>query len=292
MVCPPAQTAARRAMLHLFAPQSPSERPAMRGLVLAWAAVAAQTPFAGWAWLGCFGFGLLLAARAGRWPAPHDLPNRPLPSALHELSPGNGVAASPALPARRRGDVARAAAATPTPLLSAHRDLVTGLATLQHLHDDAVAWSGELQSRGQAASVLQMSLHGLADITDRYGHEAGNQMRVQVARRLRHLTRESDRLVRLDGDRYALLLAGPGDEAAEVARSLAARIVQEVQRPLSFLTLSNLHLGCCVGSTVWLAASEPIDAALQRSASALELAERSGPGHTRQYAALREAAVA
>ncbi|MBX3620125.1 MAG: GGDEF domain-containing protein [Rhizobacter sp.] len=283
-------------MPHLFAPQSWNERPAMRAFVLAWAAAAAQTPIAAWAWVSCLALGLA----ASRWPSRSGKPviDAPVaPPAREPALPAAPLAATfPSTPAQRRSDTRRTAATPahrpPPSLLTAHLDAVTGLMTREHLHDTADAWLQSLRAGAQSVCVLQVALQGLGEIVDRYGHEAGNQLRVQVARRLRHVARADDRIVRLGDDSFMLLVSCPADEAAQLARSLAARIVSDVQRPLSYRTLSNLHIGCSVGSALWPLQGETLDEAMRQADAALQLACRSGRGQIRQYSVLREAVAA
>lgn len=283
-------------MPHPFAPQSWNERPAMRVFVLAWAAAAAQTPIAAWAWMSCLAFGLA----ASRWPLRSEASAElPLADAIPPASPAvrSLALASPttATPAPRRSDARRASATArrqPPPLLTAHQDIVTGLLTREHLDDTADAWAHALRHESQSVCVLQLALQGIDQVVERYGHEAGQQLRLQVARRLRHLARPDDKVVRLGDDTFALLVGCPADDAAALSRSLGSRLVQEVQRPLAYRTLSNLHIGCGVGTAIWPLQAETLAEAMRQAASALELACRSGRGQVRQYSALREAVAA
>ncbi|MBC7957821.1 MAG: GGDEF domain-containing protein [Cytophagales bacterium] len=268
-------------MQHFFNTTHWTEHPALRVLVLAWLAAAAQTPDAAWVWAACLVLGLVAASQ---WPdaAP--------PSPQPELD-------SPATPllAKRRSDAARprvTSSPKAPPLLKAHRDLVTGLSTREHLHATAEAWQQDLRAANQSVCVLQLSLDGITDVSQRYGHEAGNQLRLQVAKRLRQLVRAEDKVVRLSDAEFALLVSCAAEEVNTLSRSLAKRVVQEVQRPLAFRTLSNLHLSCSVGAAQWPLHAEQLDKALQHAGSALAQARSSGRGQTRQYAPTGEAVAA
>lgn len=253
-------------MHHLFTQKRLNERPAMRVLVLAWAAAAAQTPIAAWAWFSCLALGLA-AARFGTKPAPPPPPNE----ALRDLKP----AAPP--PARRRTDapaVTRPAPA-PLPVLKARDDL-TGLTTPQELGDSGETWAHDLQARGLALCVLHVGLDGLEPVIERYGQDAGNQVLQQVARRLRQLARDEDRVMRFDGNEFVLLLACPDSESRSFAQSMAARIRSELQRPLAYRTLSKLEIGCSVGAAIWPLHGDTLEAVIRYAADALAAA-RSRP---------------
>lgn len=261
-------------MRPLFDPVSWNERPALRTLVLAWAVAASQTPVAAWAWMSCFALGLA----ASRWPAGRgDMDNTPLPSALHELSPGAPV----------RPEAVRPQALPRKPRTPAKADdtLALELSTPEQLNQHGDAWAAGWQSQGLSVCVLQVSLQGLESIAERYGAEAGRQVALQLAKRLRQLARGEDRLVQLADHRFSLLVGCPPDDAAALARQLASRLVHELQRPAAYRTLSNLQVGCSVGSAVWQCEAGPLQQALEHAETALSLARHSGRGHIRQYTA-------
>jgi len=272
-----------------------TEHPALRVLVLAWAAAAAQTPDAAWAWAACLVLGLVVASR---WPdaAPASaLPEPESSSAAASLAASPAAPPAAPLPAQRRSDVTWphvTSSPKAPPLLKAHRDLVTGLSTPEHLLATAEAWQQALQAAGQSVCVLRLSLHGIGEVSQRYGHAASDPLRLQVAKRLRQLVRAEDKVAQLGDDEFALFVSCAAEAANALSRSLATRVVQEVQRPLAYRTLSNLHLGCNVGAALWPLHADQLDDALQHAGAALALARSSGPGQSRQYTAMHDAVAA
>lgn len=166
-------------------------------------------------------------------------------------------------------------APAPLPVLKARDDL-TGLTTPQELGDSGETWAHDLQARGLALCVLHVGLDGLEPVIERYGQDAGNQVLQQVARRLRQLARDEDRVMRFDGNEFVLLLACPGSESRSFAQSMAARIRSELQRPLAYRTLSKLEIGCSVGAAIWPLHGDTLEAVIRYAADALAAA-RSRP---------------
>lgn len=210
-----------------------------RPALLAWAVTAAQGPFAAWAWFSCFALGLV--ARRGTARADDARTTR---------SPAR-TRPAPVQPTRRRTDAFGQPAKPSVPLLTAHHDALTDLSGLQALGDADTAWSDDLEQRGLRLCVLHVGLDRLGPIVERYGADAGEQILRQVARRLRQLVREEDRVLRVERHEFVLLLAAPETECLGVTRSMSARIKTELQRPLTYRTLSNLHIGCSVGLAIW-----------------------------------------
>ncbi|MBC7995377.1 MAG: GGDEF domain-containing protein, partial [Rhizobacter sp.] len=174
--------------------------------------------------------------------------------------------------ARRRTDATPVAKQEPlpmVPLLKAHHDPLTGLVTPQHLGDTGEPWAQDLQTRGLSLCVLHVGLDSFDPVIERYGREAGDQVLQQVAKRLRHLARDEDRVMRFDGAEFVLLLSCPTTESPAFSRSMATRVTTELQRPLSYRTVSNLHVGCSVGTATWPLHGATLDEVIQHAAEEL-----------------------
>jgi len=108
----------------------------------------------------------------------------------------------------------------------AHRDALTGLANrtvLQSSLADVV--------RGSVpAALLLIDLDGFKFVNDTLGHVAGDQVLMEVARRLEGCARAGDITMRLGGDEFAVLLAGVGD--VQLASEIADRMISDVSLPL------------------------------------------------------------
>jgi diguanylate cyclase (GGDEF)-like protein/PAS domain S-box-containing protein len=66
--------------------------------------------------------------------------------------------------------------------------------------------------------LLVLDLDGFKAVNDAAGHEAGDQLLVEVARRLNTVVREDDLVARLGGDEFAVLVSGSLAEAEDVAQ--------------------------------------------------------------------------
>ncbi|WP_055586548.1 GGDEF domain-containing protein [Streptacidiphilus griseoplanus] len=75
-------------------------------------------------------------------------------------------------------------------------------------------------------AVIFCDLDGFKSINDRFGHNAGDAVLVEVARRLQHAVREGDTVARLGGDEFVVLADGIGrDEAKDLAGRLRMAII-------------------------------------------------------------------
>jgi diguanylate cyclase (GGDEF)-like protein len=228
-----------------------------RPSLLAWAVTAAQAPFAAWAWFSCLALSLVVRRTPTRPVMPRSVrsPERVRPAAVQ--------------PTRRRTDAFGQPAKPSVPLLTAHHDALTDLSALKALGDADTAWSDDLEQRGLRLCVLHIGLDRLGDITERYGHDAADQVLRQTARRLRQLVREEDRVLRVEAHEFVLLLAAPHTECLGFTRSMSARIKAELQRPLTYRTLSTLQIGCSVGLAIWPMHGDSLEEVLQHAAEML-----------------------
>lgn len=79
-------------------------------------------------------------------------------------------------------------------------------------------------------AVLLLDLDQFKEVNDSLGHEAGDDLLVEVALRLSHTVRNTDVLCRLGGDEFVVLMTDLARE--DQAALLATRIVEKFQQPV------------------------------------------------------------
>jgi len=78
---------------------------------------------------------------------------------------------------------------------------------------------------GGSVALLMMGLDRFSLVNDALGHAAGDHLLTEVARRLRQCIRETDTAVRLDGDKFALVMTIAGvDDSVIVAEKVLAAV--------------------------------------------------------------------
>lgn len=120
--------------------------------------------------------------------------------------------------------------------------------------------------------LLYLDLDNFKLINDRWGHLAGDQALIQVARQLQDQVRQEDLLARMGGDEFALLVRGIPDSQI---LQLAGRLQQAVQ---SLPLQGGIPLTCSIGvaSLLRLPAETSVQSFLEAADQALYQAKRQG----------------
>ncbi|MFF8727937.1 diguanylate cyclase CdgB [Streptomyces sp. NPDC015171] len=96
-----------------------------------------------------------------------------------------------------------------------------------HVHTAAPEDDRDDGAKGLA--VLFCDLDGFKSINDRFGHNAGDAVLIEVARRLSRGVRDGDTVARLGGDEFVILADGLGRADAQ---DLAVRLRNEIIQPI------------------------------------------------------------
>jgi len=98
----------------------------------------------------------------------------------------------------------------------AHTDALTGLPNRRGLQQ-ALAAALPASHAHDALAVFLLDLDGFKPVNDRLGHDAGDDLLVQVGQRLRSQVRQGDVVARLGGDEFVIMAPGiPGEAEAMV----------------------------------------------------------------------------
>ncbi|HZG08955.1 MAG TPA: diguanylate cyclase [Allosphingosinicella sp.] len=156
----------------------------------------------------------------------------------------------------------------------ATHDSLTGLANRRQFRDRLQAAIDTCSGERQLALLL-LDLDGFKQVNDSLGHDVGDELLVETARRLRAVA-EADALVsRLGGDEFTILVERvPGERWLQ---DFAGRIVQELGRPL-LVRGQEIHSAVSIGIAIC-----PVDAAsvsdlLKDADLALYAAKAAGRG--------------
>jgi diguanylate cyclase (GGDEF)-like protein len=131
--------------------------------------------------------------------------------------------------------------------MAARLDHLTGMGNrraLEEALDDAVSNAGKT---GERIGVLVMDLDGFKQINDTLGHDCGDIVLQEIARRLHANTFEYDTAARMGGDEYAVVLRQL-NEKVDVA-TVAHRLREALVRPIEIEGVSRF-VGVSIGAAI------------------------------------------
>ncbi len=124
---------------------------------------------------------------------------------------------------------------------------------------------------GGNVSVLFVDLDHFKRVNDLYGHSAGDQVLIEVARRLESVLRPGDTVARLGGDEFGILLMNV--RGADLAIHVAERVLDLVSKPVAVgrnETVVKASIGIAMSDTGYKDAAsiiEDADLAMYRAKS-------------------------
>ncbi len=131
----------------------------------------------------------------------------------------------------------------------ATHDGLTGLPNRPQLLDRlSAAIDRARHGDGQQFAVLFLDLDRFKLVNDSIGHAAGDELLIEVSRRITSMVRSNDMVSRLGGDEFAILIEY--NEGLESARDLSQRILSALGRPM-WVAGRELFPSASLGIATW-----------------------------------------
>ena len=125
-------------------------------------------------------------------------------------------------------------------------------------------------------ALFLMDLDFFKDINDTLGHAAGDQLLIEVSKRMKGLVQKSDTLARLGGDEFAILLP---DATKDLAIELAEKLIQSIIQPVE-VNGQKVNIGISIGMVNYPEDATDMESLFQFADMAMYTAKRKRIGHT------------
>ena len=163
----------------------------------------------------------------------------------------------------------------------AQHDLLTGLANRALFSEKLDEAAKRLQRHGTIFTVLMIDLDRFKQVNDTLGHSAGDQLLVEVARRLKSSLRDTDVVARLGGDEFAIIQENEKDQR-EGAILLARRIIRLIEKPFD-IDGREVGVGTSIGIAFAPEHGNDVEVLLKKADLALYAAKSGGRNDFRVF---------
>lgn len=113
----------------------------------------------------------------------------------------------------------------------AHFDALTNLPNRVLLADRLSQSMVQCQRRNQSLAVAFMDLDGFKAVNDRYGHDVGDELLIEVANRMKEALRDGDTLARIGGDEFITIIVDLGN--IEDSEPVLKRLLKAAADPVT-----------------------------------------------------------
>lgn len=154
----------------------------------------------------------------------------------------------------------------------AHYDALTGIPNRVLLADRMKQAIAKSARERNVVAVCYLDLDGFKAINDNLGHDAGDQVLVEVAKRIENAIRGGDTVARLGGDEFVVLLElEKGEECIATLERLLAVIAQ----PITVKDKPQM-LSASIGVSIYPLDDKDSDTLLRHADQAMYVAKQSG----------------
>jgi diguanylate cyclase (GGDEF)-like protein/PAS domain S-box-containing protein len=163
----------------------------------------------------------------------------------------------------------------------AQHDSLTGLPNRLLLSDRLHQAIARSKREGTRVAVCYIDLDGFKDINDRLGHQAGDQVLVDVATRLTSSVRGGDTVARLGGDEFVILLSGLATD--EECRQALDRLLQACSAPYAVDDIEQSGVSASIGVTMFPSDHVDPDTLLRHADHAMYAAKQAGKNRYQMF---------
>ncbi|MBI3522349.1 MAG: EAL domain-containing protein [Chloroflexi bacterium] len=129
----------------------------------------------------------------------------------------------------------------------ADHDTLTGLPNSRLVNQHMLESNMVALVRDQPYAILLMDLDDFAEVNQTFGHAVGDQLLIQIARRLEAIVSAPQLVGRWSGDQFVVFLPRDGLATAE---QIAARILASLEAPF-FIETERIEIGASIGIAVY-----------------------------------------
>lgn len=172
----------------------------------------------------------------------------------------------------------------------AHFDTLTGLPNRRLLNDRMRQLLPQHERSDKSMAVCYLDLDGFKAVNDQHGHEAGDRLLEEAARRLEQEVRANDTVARLGGDEFVVLLVDLDQQSD--CEPVLRRIQTMLAEPYRIAGRNIRNVSASIGITLFPEDNSDADTLLRNADHAMYDAKHSGKNTFQWFDPAREHRIA
>ena len=153
----------------------------------------------------------------------------------------------------------------------AYHDALTGLNNRKAFHEKLKQTIQFARRYRTEIALIYIDIDRFKTVNDSLGHEFGDELLKEIARRLQSSVRETDVLSRIGGDEFTIVLNNPDKINAEI---VAARIIETLARPYTLNGVTVDYISASLGISSYPQDAEQIDELIKTADTAMYQAKK------------------
>jgi diguanylate cyclase (GGDEF)-like protein/PAS domain S-box-containing protein len=163
---------------------------------------------------------------------------------------------------------------------TAHHDPLTGIPNRALLADRMSQALARAKRDNELLVVCYLDLDEFKPINDTLGHDAGDKVLIEVARRIKKKVRAGDTVARLGGDEFVVLLSGL--KAPEECAITLGRLLNTIALPIE-INRKQVAISASIGVAIYPTDNADADVLLRHADQAMLIAKQSGRNRYHLY---------
>ena len=176
--------------------------------------------------------------------------------------------------------------------IMAHFDALTQLPNRLLLADRLHQAMQQCQRKNTTLAVAYLDLDGFKTVNDSHGHDAGDELLVKLALRMKASLREGDTLARIGGDEFVAVLTDL--QGVDACKPLLLRLLQAASGAVSVGThdgLAELQVSASIGVTLFPHDKADADLLMRHADQAMYVAKALGKNRYHMFDVAHDEAI-